>query len=75
MPPSQNKDPLSLRSALSSLLGEYGLSADAGERAIAKVHQELERKRELEGMDLANIIDEDGGRGSRRRAAARVDYK
>lgn len=72
----QNKDPASLRAALDNLLREHGLSADAGERAIAKVRAQLERQRELEGIDLSNIIEEeDGGRGGRRRAAARVDYR
>lgn len=71
----QNKDPSSLRSALRQLLEEHGLSDGSDARSIARVKADLERQRDLEGIDLSNIIDEDSGRGGRRRAAARVDYK
>ena len=60
---------------MKELLREHGLSEDSGERAIAKVRAKLDTERELEGIDLSNIIDEEGGRGGRRRAAARVDYR
>lgn len=71
----QNKDPSSLRSALRQLLEEHGLSESSDARSIARVKADLERQKDLEGIDLSNIIDEDSGRGGRRRAAARVDYK
>lgn len=71
----QNKDPGSLRSALRLLLEEHGLYESSDARSIARVKADLERQRDLEGIDLSNIIDEDSGRGGRRRAAARVDYK
>jgi hypothetical protein len=74
-PPQQNKDPASLRAALQQLLGGQGLSEHSDAQAIARVKAQLERERDLEGIDTSNIIEEDGGRGSRRRAAARVDYK
>ena len=76
MPPSlQNKDPASLRAALKQLLADQGLSEGSDARAIARVKADLERQRDLEGIDLSNIIEEGGGRGGRRRAAANVDYK
>lgn len=72
---TQNKDPASLRLALQQLLGDQGLSEHSDARAIARVKAQLERQRDLEGIDMSNIIEEDGGRGSRRRAAAKVEYK
>lgn len=75
VPPPQNKDPASLRAALQQLLSDQGLSEHSEARAIARVKAQLERERDLEGIDTSNIIEEEGGRGSRRRAAARVDYK
>jgi hypothetical protein len=71
----QNKDPTSLKTALRQLLSDQGLSESSDARAIGRVKAELERRKDLEGIDLSNIIEEDSGRGSRRRAAARVDYK
>jgi hypothetical protein len=62
-----------LRSALQQLLGDQGLTEHSDPRAIARVKVQLERQRDLEGIDTSNIIEEEGGRGSRRRAA--VDYK
>lgn len=64
-----------MRRALQQLLSDQGLNEQSDSRAIARVKAQLERQRDLEGIDMSNIIDEDGGRGSRRRAAARVDYK
>eukprot|EP00887_Chlorella_sp_A99_P006169 scaffold3.g6169.t1 len=69
----KNKDNASLEQALEALLEKHGLSADAGEKQVAKAKQRLQVARELEGIDTSNIID--GGRRPRAAAqAARANY-
>lgn len=74
----QHPDPASLEEALGALLAKHKLSARSDAHAIAQVKAKLELQRDMEGIDLSNIIDgdEDSGRGRRpRRAAAQVDFK
>eukprot|EP00775_Hariotina_reticulata_P011824 gene11824-11968_t len=74
----QNKDPASLRSALQDLLSRHGLKVNSDASKIASVKAKLELAKDMEGIDMSNIIDDtDAGRGGRpsRRAAAKVDYK
>lgn len=70
----QNKGEAALTSALQELLARQGLSTSSDSAALARVKAKLELSRDLEGIDMSNIISEDGGRPSRR-AAARIDYK
>lgn len=72
----QNPDPDSLEKALAELLSKYRLSAKSDERAISRVKAKLELQRDMEGIDMSNIIDDDNrGRGRPRRAAAPVSYR
>jgi hypothetical protein len=70
----QNKGEAALIKALQELLVKHGLSPNSDAAALVRVKAKLELSRDLEGIDMSNIINEDGGRPTRR-AAARVDYK
>jgi hypothetical protein len=74
----QNKDPGSLKAALQDLLRKHGLTVNSEASKLAAVRARLELARDMEGIDMSNIIDDgDAGRGGRpsRRAAANVHYR
>lgn len=55
--------------ALEELLHRYGLSVNSSTDQIRRARREIETSRELDGIDLGNIIGE-----RPRRAAAKVDF-
>jgi hypothetical protein len=71
---AQNKGEAALVKALQELLAKHGLTPNSDAGALARVKAKLELSRDLEGIDMSNIISDDGGR-STRRAAARIDFK
>jgi hypothetical protein len=70
----QNKGEAPLVKALQELLVKHGLTPNSDAGALARVKAKLELSRDLEGIDMSNIISDDGSRPTRR-AAARVDFK
>jgi hypothetical protein len=71
---SPQKDSAGQREALEQLLDKHGLNAHSDPKYIQKVKKKIELERDMDGIDMSNILDEVGGRG-RRRAAAKVDFK
>jgi hypothetical protein len=65
----KNKDE-DLKHALLELLKKHGLSVHSSSSDIATVKKRLAKERDLEGIDLSNVVE-----GRPRRAAANVSYK
>eukprot|EP00882_Tetradesmus_deserticola_P024335 GHRQ01026593.1.p2 GENE.GHRQ01026593.1~~GHRQ01026593.1.p2 ORF type:complete len:257 (+),score=130.45 GHRQ01026593.1:219-989(+) len=70
----KNKGEAALTKALQELLVKHSLTPNSDAAALARVKAKLELSRDMEGIDMSNIISGDGGRPARR-AAARVDFK
>jgi DNA-binding transcriptional regulator PaaX len=70
----QNKGEAALIKALQELLAKHGLTPNSDAGALARVKAKLELSRDLEGIDMSNIISDEGGRPTRR-AAAHVNFK
>ncbi|GFH21861.1 uncharacterized protein HaLaN_19236 [Haematococcus lacustris] len=65
------KSDAGVEEALQALLSKHGLNASSSEAKISQVKKKLEKERELDGMDMGNIIST----SSRpRRATAAVNY-
>ncbi|GFR49554.1 hypothetical protein Agub_g11600, partial [Astrephomene gubernaculifera] len=71
---ARKKSVAELEDALTELLARHGLNARSGEKEISQVRRQLERDRDLEGIDTSNIISLGGGR-PRRAAAASVNFR
>ncbi|KAF8067363.1 LIMR family protein [Scenedesmus sp. PABB004] len=71
---AQNKGDAAVAAALGALLAKHGLDADSDAGAIGRARARIERNKDLEGIDAGNIIAADGGRPTRRAAAA-VNFK
>ncbi|KAK2080499.1 hypothetical protein QBZ16_000352 [Prototheca wickerhamii] len=63
----KNKTDQQLRAALEELLSKHGLSKSSGPEAVEAVKQRLAKERDLEGIDVSNIVS---GPRRRREAAA-----
>lgn len=61
---AQNKSEEELISALKTLLSKYGLRASSSAADISKVRAKLQLERDLDGIDVANILDRKGSRRS-----------
>jgi hypothetical protein len=72
--PHQNKDASSLRAALKALLGRHGLEPGSSDKDIRRVRLQLEKAKDLEGIDASNILATEGRR-PRRAAAAAVNFQ
>merc|ERR1712060_264822 len=54
---SVHKTEAALESALLGLLSKEGLSSSSTRKEIAKVRKRLEMQRDLDGIDISNIVD------------------
>lgn len=68
---SKNKTDKELEAAMEALLSKHGLSANSGQHDVAKVKQQLQLQRDLDGIDTSNIISD----SRRSRRGATTNYK
>lgn len=61
---TQNKTEEGLTNALKMLLSKYGLQASSSAADVSKVRAKLQLERDLDGIDVTNIIDRKGSRRS-----------
>ena len=68
---SKNKTDPELEAAMDALLSKHGLTAKSGATEVAKVKQQLQLQRDLDGIDTSNIITDD----RRARRGGATNYK